>query len=60
LDDLLGGGLEEGTKHAGAAGARQYRVVGPVRGCSRTARAASAMFLFEEATSNLLNRARTV
>lgn len=59
LDDLLGGGLEEGTSTliAGPPGTGKSSLSAQFVAAASQRGQPSAMFLFEEATSNLLNRA---
>ncbi len=58
LDALLGGGLEEGTSTliAGPPGTGKSSLASQFVAAAASRGEASAMFLFEEATNNLLNR----
>lgn len=59
LDALLGGGLEEGTSTliAGPPGSGKSSLASQFVAAAAKRGQSSAMFLFEEATNNLLNRA---
>jgi circadian clock protein KaiC len=59
LDTLLGGGVEEGTSTliAGPAGAGKSSLAAQFVHAATGRNISAAMFLFEESTSNLLNRA---
>ncbi len=59
LDELLGGGLEEGTSTlvAGPPGTGKSSLASQFVAAAAQRGQSTAMFLFEEATSNLLNRA---